>query len=81
MKKRERIWLVVVLGVAVGLSCDPLQPNPEMACQYLRLVQPLRPETRAYFCERLDLESDHRVCRSDRYAMAIDLYTVIGHTL
>lgn len=73
MKEYRYMSAIVAVGIAVSLSCSGLQPDPETARRYPWLVQPLRPETRAYFCEKLDLEPDHPVCNLDRDVLAVDL--------
>lgn len=77
MNRYWRKWGMVIFITAMGLACAWLQVDPETARKYPWLVQPLRLETKAYFCERLDLDLEHPVCRPDRNVLALDLLRVL----
>ncbi len=68
-----RKWGAAIFIAAIGWACAWLQVDPETAQKYPWLVQPVCPETKAYFCERLELDSDHPVCQPDRSVLAVDL--------
>lgn len=73
MSARWRKWGAVIFTAVMGLACSWLQVDPETAQKHPWLVEPVRPETKAYFCERLDLDSAHPVCQANRNVLALDL--------
>jgi len=77
MKKHGPMLWVITILVATSLSCYGLGPDPQTARKYPWLVQPLRAETRAYFCQKLDLQPDHRICRQGTNVLASDLVPVL----
>jgi hypothetical protein len=74
-KKLRLTMLIVALVITcvVSLSCSLFQTDPEEARKYPWLTQPVRAETKAYFCEKLKLPADDPVCRVDHNTFSADL--------
>jgi hypothetical protein len=77
MKRYLWMWGVMAVCIVLSLSCSWFQPDPETAQKHPWLVQPVQPETKTFFCEKLDLEADHSVCEPDKNVLASDLLRVL----
>jgi hypothetical protein len=66
--------LLLFLSSFSGL-CGTLRPASNS--QYPWASQPLRQETKDYFCNKLGLASDHPICQSERDVFAADLVPVL----
>jgi hypothetical protein len=78
--KKLRLTMLIVTMVitcVVSLSCSLFQTDPEEARKYPWLTQPVRAETKAYFCEKLKLPADDPVCRVDHDTFAADLAHIL----
>jgi len=74
MSESRRFLAALALVGAVGMACCAwLQADPDTAGKYPWLVQPVRAETKAYFCEKLELSGEHSVCRPESDVLAADL--------
>jgi hypothetical protein len=73
----SRRLLAMMIVCVASLSCSLFQTNPEDTQRYPWLTQPVRAETKAYFCEKLKLPADDPVCRVDHDAFAADLARIL----
>ncbi len=74
----QPMLFLAIIGVCfANLACSLFQPSPEDAQNYPWLVQPVQAETKAYFCEKLSLPSDHSICRVDHNTLGADLARVL----
>ncbi len=71
------LFVAIMIASVASLSCALFQIDPEDAQRYPWLTQPVRAETKAYFCEKLKLPADDSVCRVDRNTFAVDLARVL----
>jgi hypothetical protein len=82
LQTRRQRWallllITVLLWSSVAASCALFGPDPEIARKHPWVVQPIRPETKEYFCTKLDLPSTNAVCQVDKEVLTKDLLPVL----
>lgn len=75
--RRMLLLGIALLWSGVAASCALLGPDPEVAKEHPWVVQPIRPETKEYFCAKLGLPPTHPVCQADKDVLTKDLLPVL----
>jgi hypothetical protein len=73
--RRLLMFTLLLFLSSFGGLCGTFRPayNPK----YPYVTQPLRQETKDYFCNKLGLTSDHPICQSNRDVFAADLVPLL----